>query len=309
MPVVRSRFESSDIAEVTARWDVTFPGAKPLLSDTGDDFWYGQTFAGDETLQVIEQEVRASIATRTDQLPFVTIGWASRGETQTSDGLTTMPMSDPVYWSGVRPYDTVARRADVHSVTIMSDVFVDRSSKMLGRDFELPPATIAGSGPGTRLAPSPRRLLMLAGEVVGEQAVASPLIRAAALDTVIAAIFVIFQLEEPSGSRHRAPRAIRAALDYMDQQSGEPITVNDVAAHAGLSLRSLQDQFRSVLETTPGAYLRRLRLEGARADLLIGDRSFESVAAVAQRWGFRHPGRFSSDYSRAFGELPRETLG
>jgi AraC-like DNA-binding protein len=309
MPVMRSRFESSDIAEVKARWDLTFPGAQPLLSDAGDDFWYGQTFAGDETLQVVEQDVRASIAAQTDQLPFVTIGWASRGETETSDGLTTMSMSDPVYWSGIRPYDTVARRADVHSVTIMSDTFVDRSSNMLGRDFELPPATLAGAGPGTHLVPSPRRLLMLAGEVVGEQAVASPLIRAAALDTVIAAVFVIFHLEEPSGSRSAVPRAIRAALDYMDEHAGEAITVTDVAAHVGLSVRSLQDRFHSVLETTPTAYLRRLRLEGARADLLIGDRSFESVGAVAQRWGFRHLGRFSNDYSRVFGELPRQTLG
>lgn len=307
-PVSRSRFESSDIAEVKARWDVTFPGAQPLLSNAGDDFWYAQTFAGDATLQIIEQYVRASIAVESDPLPFVTIAWASQGETDFTDGTRRMPISDPMFWSGNRPYSGVARRADVHSVTITADAFVDRSSKMLGHDFVLPEAMTPGAGPGTRSVPSPRRLLLLAGEVLGEHAAASPLIRTAAVDTVIATVFAIFGLDEPAGARTTAPRALRRAIDYMDQHVGEPITVVDVAADVGLSVRSLQNQFSAAMGTTPTTYLRRLRLEGARTDLLVGDSSFESVTAVAQRWGFRHAGRFASDYARQFGELPRETL-
>ncbi|MGV3712918.1 helix-turn-helix transcriptional regulator [Pseudolysinimonas sp.] len=307
--VLRDRFESDDIEEVRARWDVTFPGAQPLLSDAGDDFWYAQTFAGDATLQIIEQYVRASIAVESDLLPFVTIAWASRGETDFTDGSSRMPISDPMFWSGNRPYGGVARRAEVHSVTIAADTFLDRSSKMLGRDFALPDEMTPGSGPGVRAVPSPRRLLLLAGEVLGEAAAASPLIRAAALDTVIASVFAIFALEEPSRARTAAPRALRRAIDFMDQHVGQPITVVDVAAEAGLSVRALQDQFGSVLGTTPMSYLRRLRLEGVRTDLLVGDSSFESVTEAARRWGFRHAGRFSSEYARAFGELPRETLG
>ena len=39
--VLRDRFESDDIEEVRARWDVTFPGAQPLLSDAGGGYGVG----------------------------------------------------------------------------------------------------------------------------------------------------------------------------------------------------------------------------------------------------------------------------
>jgi transcriptional regulator GlxA family with amidase domain len=54
-------------------------------------------------------------------------------------------------------------------------------------------------------------------------------------------------------------------------------------------------------------YLRHLRLDRARADLLhLAD--VPSVASVALRWGFGHLGRFSADYKERFGESPGESL-
>jgi AraC-like DNA-binding protein len=63
------------------------------------------------------------------------------------------------------------------------------------------------------------------------------------------------------------------------------------------------------LGLTPGQYLRRVRLAGAHADLAAGDPTAgDTVAAIAARWGFTHPGRFAAAYRTAYGISPRRTL-
>jgi transcriptional regulator GlxA family with amidase domain len=55
-------------------------------------------------------------------------------------------------------------------------------------------------------------------------------------------------------------------------------------------------------------YLRRVRLDRAHRDLEAADPSVDTVTAIAGRWGFTHPGRFSSIYKQAFGRSPSVTL-
>ncbi|GAA0592535.1 AraC family transcriptional regulator [Kribbella sandramycini] len=108
--------------------------------------------------------------------------------------------------------------------------------------------------------------------------------------------------------RSAAPRSLRLALDFLYAHLADPITVEEIAAAAGVGVRALQESFRRHLETTPTAYLRNLRLDQARADLLTGRPGTTSVTDVALRWGFVHLGRFAADYRKAFGESPRDTL-
>jgi transcriptional regulator GlxA family with amidase domain len=58
---------------------------------------------------------------------------------------------------------------------------------------------------------------------------------------------------------------------------------------------------------TPMQYLKRLRLEGARSELLQAAPG-SRVVDVAYRWGFAHHGVFSASYADVFGELPSVTL-
>ena len=58
------------------------------------------------------------------------------------------------------------------------------------------------------------------------------------------------------------------------------------------------------LGTNPASYLRAVRLDRVRKDLLHAG----SVTDAATRWGFWHFGHFSNDYREQFGELPSETL-
>jgi AraC-like DNA-binding protein len=103
------------------------------------------------------------------------------------------------------------------------------------------------------------------------------------------------------------PRVIRRAERYMSENAGAPITVSDIAAEAGVSVRALQAGFRDWRQTSPTALLRRIRLQHVREELLQPQPS-TSVTQVALRWGFSHLGRFSALYRAAFGESPAVTL-
>jgi len=85
------------------------------------------------------------------------------------------------------------------------------------------------------------------------------------------------------------------------------ITVSDVAAQLGVSLRSLQGGFRHWRATTPNAFLRQARLRLVRGELARSGAD-TNVTTVALRYGFSHLGRFSAYYRSAFGETPSATL-
>ena len=105
-----------------------------------------------------------------------------------------------------------------------------------------------------------------------------------------------------------APRHVRAAEDFMLAHLHEDISLRDVAEHAGVSVRTLNQVFRDFRRTTPMAELRDLRLDAAREQLLAA-RTGARVADVAAQWGFSHLGRFAASYRARFGEAPSETLG
>lgn len=103
------------------------------------------------------------------------------------------------------------------------------------------------------------------------------------------------------------PGVVRRAERYMMDHAASPITVSDVAAHLGLSLRSLQAGFRQWRNTTPNAHLRQIRLHLVR-DALLRAGPAANVTTIAMRAGFAHLGRFSAQYRLAFGEPPSATL-
>jgi transcriptional regulator GlxA family with amidase domain len=107
-----------------------------------------------------------------------------------------------------------------------------------------------------------------------------------------------------------APRnaSLRQAVEFVHASAHLPVTSADVARHAGLTARGLQQAFARHLETTPTEYLRAVRLDRVREELRSASPEVTSVADVARRWAFAHLGRFSAAYVRRFGEYPRETL-
>ncbi|WP_242090552.1 helix-turn-helix domain-containing protein [Curtobacterium sp. DN_7.5] len=101
---------------------------------------------------------------------------------------------------------------------------------------------------------------------------------------------------------------LRAAVEHIHAHAAEEVTVTDLSAVAGLSVRSVQESFRRVFDVSPLTYLRQVRLDRVHEELLALDPQAGAVGDVARRWGFAHLGRFSASYAERFGEYPKQTL-
>lgn len=112
----------------------------------------------------------------------------------------------------------------------------------------------------------------------------------------------------PDALHHARNARLREAVDYLHEHAAEPVMIADVADAVGLSVRTVQEGFQRHLDTTPMEYLRDLRLDRVRRELLEQDPQSTAVSTVARRWGFAHLGRFAGGYSRRFGEYPKDTL-
>ncbi|WP_305787035.1 helix-turn-helix transcriptional regulator [Symbioplanes lichenis] len=106
-----------------------------------------------------------------------------------------------------------------------------------------------------------------------------------------------------------ATGVVRRAVAFIEACADQPLTAEEIAAAVGLGVRSVQLAFRRQLDTTPMAYLRRVRLERARQELQDADPGTGvTVANTARRWGYLSPSRFAGDYRAAFRESPGHTL-
>ena len=113
------------------------------------------------------------------------------------------------------------------------------------------------------------------------------------------------EVEQPT---RPCPPAVRAVVDLIEDQPEHAWTIVELARHAGVSPRTLQEAFQRELGISPLERLRRTRLERARSDLVAADPSRTSVTDVAARWGFFHLGRFAQTYRARYQELPSQTL-
>ncbi|MBI3150285.1 MAG: helix-turn-helix transcriptional regulator [Betaproteobacteria bacterium] len=82
--------------------------------------------------------------------------------------------------------------------------------------------------------------------------------------------------------------------------------IEDIADHAGASVRAIQLAFRKFRATTPIGYSIDTRLRAARDALVGGHMHGDSIRALCQRYGFNDPSRFARDFQQRFGALPSE---
>ena len=138
---------------------------------------------------------------------------------------------------------------------------------------------------------------------------AHPMIATAAFHQLATAFLHVFPTNwlEAGEGRSGGSVVVRRAIDFMREHVAESITMTDVATAAYVSTRGLHAAFTRERGETPMQYLRRIRLESIRSELLAGGADV-TVAAVARRWGFTHLPRFAAQYQRVFGERPSETL-
>ncbi len=155
---------------------------------------------------------------------------------------------------------------------------------------------------------------LLSSEIVSAQSLIHRGVAAGPIEDLIVSTLLYIHASNYSDRLRTAARrsgrvAVRRSVEYIEAHLAERITLADLADYSRMSARSIQQGFREDLRTTPIAYIRDLRLQRVRADLMQampGDGV--TVTDVAQRWGFSHLGNFSVLYRQRFGESPSKTL-
>ena len=104
-----------------------------------------------------------------------------------------------------------------------------------------------------------------------------------------------------------APAHVKRAEQYIHAHADRSISVEELARAAHTSVRSLFAGFKQYRGVSPMKYLRNVRLDRVRHELLERAPGI-GVTEVAHRWGFMQLGRFANAYQQRFGELPSETL-
>jgi AraC family ethanolamine operon transcriptional activator len=126
-------------------------------------------------------------------------------------------------------------------------------------------------------------------------------------ESLLAAYARSLELPAERIPRHRRLELARRARAYLHDHAHEPLTLSELCRALCAPERTLHLSFREAFGMPPKAYLKTLRLNGARRSLLHR-KPGDAVSGIASRWGFLHFGRFSVDYHRLFGERPSETL-
>ncbi len=101
---------------------------------------------------------------------------------------------------------------------------------------------------------------------------------------------------------------LHRAVSFIDDNAHRDITIADIAEAAHVTIRAVQHAFRRHMDTTPTAYLRRVRLGRAHQELVAADPVDQTVTGIAYRWGFPSPSRFAVYYRDVYGVLPGHTL-
>ena len=99
-----------------------------------------------------------------------------------------------------------------------------------------------------------------------------------------------------------AGNRITAAIAFMRDELDKPIRVEDMANHVSMSLSAFAHLFKATTGSAPYQYLKRLRLDRARA-LLVEEN--QAVSEASHAVGYGSVSHFITEFKRMYGETPR----
>lgn len=118
------------------------------------------------------------------------------------------------------------------------------------------------------------------------------------------ALYIAHVEPEPESAADAvADGRMRAFVGFIERHYGEPVSLADIAAAAGVSKAECGRVFRQVLGTTPYAYLTEHRVRCAADMMREGSMSMTSIAHAC---GFGSASHFSKAFKEAMGVSPRE---
>jgi AraC-like DNA-binding protein len=110
------------------------------------------------------------------------------------------------------------------------------------------------------------------------------------------------------GAGPRRPKALADAQEFIKVHAREALRLGDIAEAAGVRPRTLHKAFQHHLGLTPIAYLKQVRLDLARRDLMEAALTGRTVTDVATACGFDHLSKFAGSYRARYGESPSRTV-
>ena len=111
-----------------------------------------------------------------------------------------------------------------------------------------------------------------------------------------------------AGARAPRPDHLSRAEDFIKVNARRPLRLPVIAAAAGVRPRTLHKAFQRHIGASPMAYLKQVRLDMARRDLMEAGRHGRGVTDVATDCGFDHLSKFAAAYKARYGESPSTTL-
>lgn len=110
---------------------------------------------------------------------------------------------------------------------------------------------------------------------------------------------------KPASRPSLAARQFRAATDFIARNATRQLVLDDIAAAAHCSIRTLARAFAAAGEVAPMQYVQRLAT--IRTELESGAAASRTIAEIAYDGGFHHLGEFNRQYRLSFGETPTAT--
>lgn len=110
--------------------------------------------------------------------------------------------------------------------------------------------------------------------------------------------------------RPAIPRSqiIHSCKDLIEAQAGTLVRVEELAAKASVSERTLRQVFYDFFGIGPARYLQLRQVHQVHRELRKADPKTTRISNVLTKHGIWEFGRFASRYRRLFGELPSQTL-
>lgn len=108
--------------------------------------------------------------------------------------------------------------------------------------------------------------------------------------------------KQDKGSQDNHLIHLAKSLSFMEDHYLEALSLDQIAAHSGISVRHLNRIFRSYYQTTPISYLHRLRLE--RACSLLKHSNF-SITQISHESGFSDSNYFTRQFTKTYGMSPK----
>jgi len=105
------------------------------------------------------------------------------------------------------------------------------------------------------------------------------------------------QIASAGSQSHQIARAI----DWLKSNFSQPLSIDNLAAHARMSSSTFHHHFRSMTALSPLQFQKQLRLQEARR-LMLAERM--DAANAAFQVGYESPSQFNREYSRQFGAPP-----